>query len=109
VRLHATAACEPLTVQTQQEQHAATIMPQILDGSGIDITGQTRTIYYVSVHGRATVTGSVTFHLFGTLHHSSPGVFIITQTMSVRVAIEELLLGWTASEREDVRQMVAFG
>src|SRR5262245_34134623 len=26
------------------------------------------------------------------LHHSSPGVFIIAQTLSVRVAIEELLL-----------------
>jgi predicted nuclease of predicted toxin-antitoxin system len=35
------------------------------------------------------------------LHHSSPGVFIIAQTMSVRVAIEELLLAWAASESEE--------
>ena len=35
------------------------------------------------------------------LHHSSPGVFIIAQTISVRAAIEELLLIWTASESEE--------
>jgi Domain of unknown function (DUF5615) len=35
------------------------------------------------------------------LHHSSPGVFIIAQTLSVRVAIEELLLVWAASERAE--------
>jgi hypothetical protein len=36
-----------------------------------------------------------------TLHHSSPGVFITAQTVSVRVAIEELLLAWAASESEE--------
>jgi predicted nuclease of predicted toxin-antitoxin system len=29
-------------------------------------------------------------------HHSSPGVFLIAQTVSVRAAIEELLLGRTS-------------
>jgi predicted nuclease of predicted toxin-antitoxin system len=33
------------------------------------------------------------------IHHSSPGVFIIAQSVSVRVAIEELLLVWVASKR----------
>jgi hypothetical protein len=40
------------------------------------------------------------------LHHSSPGVFIIAQTVSVRVAIEELLLIWTASESEQWRNLI---
>jgi predicted nuclease of predicted toxin-antitoxin system len=40
------------------------------------------------------------------LHHSSPGVFIIAQTMSVRVAIEELLLAWAASESEEWRNLI---
>jgi len=40
------------------------------------------------------------------LHHSSPGVFIIAQTMSVRVAIEELLLVWAASESEEWRNLI---
>jgi predicted nuclease of predicted toxin-antitoxin system len=40
------------------------------------------------------------------LHHSSPGVFIIAQTMSVRAAIEELLLVWAASESEEWRNLI---
>ena len=40
------------------------------------------------------------------LHHSSPGVFIIAQTMSVRVAIEELLLVWAASGSEEWRNLI---
>ena len=40
------------------------------------------------------------------LHHSSPGVFIIAQTVSVRVAIEELLLVWAASESEEWRNLI---
>ena len=40
------------------------------------------------------------------LHHSSPGVFIIAQTISVCVAIEELLLIWTASESADWRNLI---
>ena len=40
------------------------------------------------------------------LHHHSPGVFIIAQTVSVRVAIEELLLVWTASESEEWRNLI---
>jgi hypothetical protein len=52
-----TAACEPLTVALPELLHA-TITTQILDGSGHDITGTTKTIYYVTVHDRATVTGS---------------------------------------------------
>lgn len=40
------------------------------------------------------------------LHHSSPGVFIIAQTVSIRVAIEELLLIWTASESEEWRNLI---
>ena len=40
------------------------------------------------------------------LHHSSPGVFIIAQTLSVRVAIEELLLVWAASERAEWRNLI---
>jgi predicted nuclease of predicted toxin-antitoxin system len=38
--------------------------------------------------------------------HSSPGVFVIAQTVSVRVAIEELLLVWAASEREEWRNLL---
>ena len=40
------------------------------------------------------------------LHHSSPGVFITAQTLSIRVAIEELLLVWTASESEEWRNLI---
>ena len=40
------------------------------------------------------------------LHHSCPGVFIIAQTLSVRVAIEELLLVWEASESEEWRNLI---
>jgi predicted nuclease of predicted toxin-antitoxin system len=40
------------------------------------------------------------------LHHSSPGVFIIAQTVSVRVAIEELLLVWAASESAERRNLI---
>jgi predicted nuclease of predicted toxin-antitoxin system len=40
------------------------------------------------------------------LHHSSPGVFIIAQTVSVRVAIEELLLVWAASESEEWTNLI---
>jgi len=38
--------------------------------------------------------------------HSSPGVFVIAQTVSVRVAIEELVLVWAASEREEWRNLI---
>jgi hypothetical protein len=40
------------------------------------------------------------------LHHSSPGVFIIAQTVSVQVAIEELLLVWAASESEEWSNLI---
>ena len=40
------------------------------------------------------------------LHHSSPGVFIIAQTVSVRAAIEDLLLVWAASESEEWRNLI---
>jgi predicted nuclease of predicted toxin-antitoxin system len=40
------------------------------------------------------------------LHHSSPGVFIIAQTVSVRIAIKELLLVWAASESEEWRNLI---
>ena len=40
------------------------------------------------------------------LHHSSPGVFIIAQTVSMRVAIEELLLVWAASESAEWRNLI---
>lgn len=40
------------------------------------------------------------------LHHSSPGVLIIAQTVSVRVAIEELLLVWAASESAEWRNLI---
>jgi hypothetical protein len=40
------------------------------------------------------------------LHHSNPGVFIIAQTMSVRVAIEELVLVWAASASEEWRNLI---
>jgi hypothetical protein len=40
------------------------------------------------------------------LHHSSPGVFIIAQPLCVRVAIEELLLVWAASESAEWRNLI---
>ena len=40
------------------------------------------------------------------LHYSSPGVFIIAQTVSVQLAIEELLLMWAASESEEWRNLI---
>jgi hypothetical protein len=40
------------------------------------------------------------------LHPSSPGVLIIAQRVSVRVAIEELLLVWAASESEEWRNLI---
>jgi hypothetical protein len=33
--------------------------------------------------------------------HTSPGVFIIAQNVSIRVAIEELLLIWAASDSDE--------
>jgi hypothetical protein len=39
-------------------------------------------------------------------HHRSPGVFTIAQTVSVRIAIEELLLVWAASESEEWRNLI---
>lgn len=35
------------------------------------------------------------------LNHDSPGVFIISQKVDVRTAIEELLLVWSASDSEE--------
>ena len=40
------------------------------------------------------------------LHHSSPGVLIIAQTVSIRVAIEELLTVWAASESAEWRNLI---
>lgn len=40
------------------------------------------------------------------LRHTSPGVFIIAQNMSVRTAIEELLLVWAASESEEWTNLI---
>ena len=40
------------------------------------------------------------------LHHSSPGVFILAQNVNVRMAIEELLLIWNASESEEWRNLI---
>ncbi len=34
-------------------------------------------------------------------HHTSPGVFIVGQNVSVRRAIDELLLIWSCSENEE--------
>ena len=34
-------------------------------------------------------------------HHTSPGVFIISQNLSLRQAIDELLLFWACSESEE--------
>jgi len=39
-------------------------------------------------------------------HRSNPGVFIIAQTVSVRVAIEALLLVWAASESAEWRNLI---
>lgn len=38
--------------------------------------------------------------------HNSPGVFIIGQNVSVRAAIEELLIVWAASDREEWRNLI---
>jgi hypothetical protein len=49
-------------------------------------------------HDRRTMPG----HFADFIHqHSSPGVFIIAQNVSVRMAIDELLLIWTASDSEE--------
>jgi predicted nuclease of predicted toxin-antitoxin system len=40
------------------------------------------------------------------LRHASPGVFVIAQNVPVRVAIEELLLVWTASDREEWTNLI---
>jgi hypothetical protein len=39
-------------------------------------------------------------------HRTSPGVFIVAQNVSVRVAIEELLLVWVASDSEEWRNLI---
>jgi len=49
-------------------------------------------------HDRRTMPGHFADFI---LHHTSPGVLIIAQTVSVRIAIEELLLVWAASESEE--------
>lgn len=40
------------------------------------------------------------------LRHTSPGVFVIAQKVIVRVAIEELLLVWTASDSEEWMNLI---
>jgi hypothetical protein len=49
-------------------------------------------------HDRRTMPGHFADFIY---QHSSPGVFIIAQNVSVRVAIDELLLIWTASDSEE--------
>jgi hypothetical protein len=39
-------------------------------------------------------------------HHTSPGVFVIGQQVSGRVAIEELLLVWAASESAEWKNLI---
>jgi predicted nuclease of predicted toxin-antitoxin system len=40
------------------------------------------------------------------LQHQSPGVFIVTQNVSVRTAIEELLLVWATSGSEEWTNLI---
>jgi hypothetical protein len=40
------------------------------------------------------------------LHHSNPGVFIIAQTVSTRMAIEKLLLVWAASKSDEWTNLI---
>lgn len=54
-------------------------------------------------HDRRTMPRHFAYFI---LHHSSPGVFIIAQTVSVRVAVEELLLVWAASESAEWRNLI---
>lgn len=49
-------------------------------------------------HDRRTMPGHFADFI---LQHPSPGVFIIAQSVSVRTAIEELLLIWMNSESEE--------
>jgi predicted nuclease of predicted toxin-antitoxin system len=49
-------------------------------------------------HDRRTMPGHFARFI---LTQTSPGVFILSQKVSVRTAIEELLLVWVASEHEE--------
>jgi predicted nuclease of predicted toxin-antitoxin system len=40
------------------------------------------------------------------LSNNSPGVFIVGQNLSVRIAIEELVLIWTASDSEEWTNLI---
>ena len=54
-------------------------------------------------HDRRTMPGHFADFI---RHHTSPGVFIIAQSVSVRVAIEELLLIWAASDSEEWSNLI---
>ena len=71
------------------------------DSEVLALTAQENRI--LVTHDRRTMPQHFADYL---LHHSSPGVFIIAQNVSVRVAIEELLLVWVASESEEWRNLI---
>ncbi len=54
-------------------------------------------------HDRRTMPGHFANYIF---QNASPGVFIISQQLRVRTAIEELLLIWVASESEEWRNLI---
>lgn len=54
-------------------------------------------------HDRRTMPGHFADFI---LRHASPGVFIISQQLRVRTAIEELILIWVASEGEEWRNLI---
>lgn len=49
-------------------------------------------------HDRRTMPGHFADFI---LQHTSPGVFIISQQLGLRIAIEEMVLIWEASESEE--------
>lgn len=83
--------------QTADEAH----LRGLLDPDVLALAAQENRI--LVTHDRRTMPRHFADYL---LDHSSPGVFIIAQNVSVRVAIEELLLIWTASESEEWRNLI---
>jgi predicted nuclease of predicted toxin-antitoxin system len=79
----------------------------LADSSDLDVLGYAaRMSTCVVSHDVNTMTAAAmaTIRIAG----SFPGVFLVRQTTPVRIAIESLVLVWSASDRADWRNQVVF-
>jgi hypothetical protein len=75
------------------------------NGAGLRGVGDDEVIAYAAQEGRALVTHdrrTVPYHFANfILHSTSPGVFVMAQTMQLGRAVEWLITIWAASEGEE--------